>query len=255
MITLQSRINMTRSVRKFFRKVFLHPIYKILQSLLRPLDYLIVHKKEMIDYYLYEYPSYEKYREVQIFHNKRKIKSVAADKTTLKRVAGLVESNTLKRPIKGLCHGSRNGFEQNYLNSLNVGIEALGTDISETALNFENSVQWDFHDVNEKWKNKFDFIYTNSLDQSWQPKQALVAWFEQLSMNGIIILEHTKLDEVSGASEKDPFGVKLTVVPYILTMWFGSQISISHTVAKKDNNGLDACLFVISKQVEHVKPL
>ena len=240
---------------KVLKKVILKSIYKILQSLLRPFGYLIVHKKEMIDYYLHEYPSYEKYREVQIFHNKRKINSVSADKLTLQRVVELVVSNTEKRPIKGLCHGVRNGFEQNYLNSLNVGIEALGTDISETALDYENSVQWDFHDVNDEWKNKFDFIYTNSLDQSWQPKQALVVWLEQLSKNGVLIIEHTKLHEPKGTSEMDPFGVKVNVVPYVLTMWFGSQISISHTVAKKDNNGLDACLFVISKNVEQVKPL
>ena len=75
-----------------------------------------------------------------------------------------------------------------------------------------------FHDVNDEWKNKFDFIYTNSLDQSWKPKQALVVWLEQLSKNGVLIIEHTELHGPKGASEKDPFGVKLNVVPYVLTM-------------------------------------
>lgn len=156
--------------------------------------------------------------------------------------------------IKGLCHGTRNGFEQKFLNGLNVGIDALGTDISETALDYENSVQWDFHDVNEDWAGKFDFIYTNSLDQSWQPKEALSVWLGQLNKDGVLVIEHTEAHGPKEASEMDPFGVRPSVVPYILTMWFGSQISIAHSVAPKDNNGFDAWLFVISKNVETVKP-
>lgn len=235
---------------KVIKKFILSPIKKLLQFFLKPLGYVVVRKKDIIDYYLHEYPSYEKYREVQIFHNKRKINSVWADKATLNRVADLVVNKVKSRPIKGLCHGTRNGFEQNYLNGMNVGIEALGTDISETALNYENSVQWDFHDIKDEWKNKFDFIYTNSLDQSWQPKQALLVWLEQLNREGLLIIEHTETHGPKSASEMDPFGVRPMVVPYVLTMWFGSQISISHTVEKKDNNSLDAWLFVISKNGE-----
>lgn len=240
---------------EIIKKIILRPIYRILQLVLKPLGYVIVRKNEIIDYHLHEYPSYEKYREVQILHNKRKIKNVWADKATLQRVSNLVVKNTDKRPIKGLCHGTRNGFEQNFLNSLNIGIEALGTDISETAEDYENSVQWDFHDVNDEWKNRFDFIYTNSLDQSWQPKKALVVWLEQLAENGILIIEHTEAHGPKGASEMDPFGVKPTAMPYILTMWFGSQISISHSVEKKENMGLEAWLFVISKNVENARSL
>jgi hypothetical protein len=243
-------VEMSRLGRRLLR-----PTLKVLRALLEPRGYVIVQKKEMIDYCLHEYPSYERYREVQIFHNKRKIDNVWADGTTLKRVSDLAVNNTTHRPIRGLCHGTRNGFEQNFLNSLDVGIEAIGTDISETALDYENSVQWDFHDENADWKNRFDFVYTNSLDQSWQPEQALVVWLGQLAENGILIIEHSKLHGPVGASEMDPFGVKPTVVPYVLTMWFGAQISISHTVARKDNIGQDAWLFVISKNVEHVEPL
>jgi len=44
------------------------------------------------------------------------------------------------------------------------------------------------------------------------------------------------------------FGVRLTVMPYVLTMWFGSQISIEDYLEKKDNGRrLDAWLFVIKK--------
>ena len=222
---------------------------------MKPLGYAIVKKKDTVDFYLHDYPSYERYREVQIFHNKRKIESIWADKQTLNRVAEIVAEKKQTQPIRGLCHGTRNGFEQNYLNSLSLGIEALGTDISETASDYENSVQWDFHDIKDEWKDRFDFVYTNSLDQSWKPKEALTVWLQQLNRNGILIIEHTEAHGPSGASEMDPFGVRPLVVPYVLTMWFGSQISISHSVGRKDNYDLDAWLFVISKTVDEVKPL
>lgn len=234
-------------------KAIVRPIKKLLESSFRALS--DIRGNDTDDYYLHEYPSYERYREVQIFHNKKKINKVWADEVTLNRVAEIVLAKKQERPIKGLCHGARNGFEQNYLNGLSVGIVALGTDISETAEDYENSVQWDFHDTKNEWKDHFDFIYTNSLDQSWQPKQALVVWLQQLKRNGILIIEHSEAHGPKGASEMDPFGVRPLVVPYVFTKWFGSQISISHSVAKKGNVDLEAWLFVISKNVEEVKPL
>ena len=138
------------------------------------------------------------------------------------------------------------------LRSLSKNFEVIGTDISETAKDFDNSFQWDFHDINPAWNENQDFIYTNSLDQSWQPHVAVETWLSQLSENGLLIIEHTHAHGPAGASEMDPFGVKPTVMPYVLTMWFGSQISISHSVAKKSNNNSDAWLFVIKKNKKSV---
>ena len=101
--------------------------------------------------------------------------------------------------------------------------------------------------MNSAWNGNQDFIYTNSLDQSWQPHVAVETWLSQLKENGILIIEHTEAHGPSGASEMDPFGVKPVVMPYVLTMWFGSQISISHSVAKKSNMDRDAWLFVVRK--------
>lgn len=233
-------------------KIILSPLKKLLDAALKPMGYICVRKRDITGYYLYEYETYEQYRDLQVFHNRRKLERVWADKKTLDRVAKIVADKFSGKPIRGLCHGARNGFEQNYLRSLPSKIEAIGTDISETANDFENSIHWDFHDTKDEWKAAFDFIYTNSLDQSWQPKQALLTWLEQLHEDGVLIIEHTEAHSPRGASEMDPFGVYPTVMPYVLTMWFGSQISISHTVAKKENNQHDAWLFVISKNVDQV---
>lgn len=212
-------------------------------------------EKDQKDFFLHEYKSYEEYKELQIFFNKKKIDRTWADKKTLDRVADILKDRYPKKIIKGLCHGSRNGFEQNYLNSLQVPINALGTDISHTAQDFDKSIVWDFHDQKEEWIGVHDFVYTNSLDQSWNPKRAIETWLNQLNQEGIIIIEHTKEHGPSASSKMDPFGVKPTVMPYILSMWFGHQISISHTVEKKENNLLDAWLFVINKHVEKVTAL
>lgn len=198
-------------------------------------------------YYLHQYDSYEEYRRLQEFHNARKINRIWADETTLDRVARIVLDRFEGRPSSGLCHGTRNGFEQKYLNELGVGIKAIGTDIAETAKSFPDSVQWDFHDPNPAWVGHFDFIYTNSLDQSWKPKQALEVWLSQIKENGSVIIEHTDSHGPRGASEMDPFGVIPELFPYVLAMWFGDRISISFSVGKKKNKDMDAHLFVISK--------
>ena len=167
---------------------------------------------------------------MQIHWNKAKLDNVWADEGTLNRVKDiLVEEFGDTKKISGICHGARNGFEQNFLRGLSESFEVIGTDISETAKDFDNSVQWDFHDANPAWTGSQDFIYTNSLDQSWQPHVAVETWLSQLNKNGILIIEHTHAHGPSESSEMDPFGVKPTVMPYVLTMWFGSQISINHS--------------------------
>ena len=184
-------------------------------------------KKDTADYYLHKYSSYEEYARVQIHWNKEKLDNIWADEATLIRVKDILvgEFGDMKK-IKGICHGTRNGFEQNFLRSLSESFDVIGTDISETAKDYDNSVQWDFHDVNPAWSGSQNFIYTNSLDQSWKPHVAVETWLSQLNENGILIIEHTDLHGPSGASEMDPFGVKPTVMPYVLTMWFGSQFRL-----------------------------
>jgi len=159
----------------------------------------------------------------------------------------------LLRKIVGICHGTRNGFEQNFLRSLSDNLDVIGTDISDTATDYENSVQWDFHDTNDAWTNKQDFVYTNSLDQSWQPHAAVETWLSQLKPDGLLVIEHTVAHAPAAASEMDPFGVQPKVMPYVLSMWFGSQISISHSVAKKSNMDKEAWLFVVKKNQDDVK--
>lgn len=222
---------------------------KSINKILEKYNLKIISLKNNQEFYLHKYKSYQDYKNTQILHNIRKLNNIWADKKTLNRVAKLVTYHTQSpKTLKlGICHGTRNGFEQNYLNSLNKKIYAIGTDISASCKKFKNSIQWDFHKQKKSWVKRFDFIYTNSLDQSWNPKKAISTWLNQIKDTGQIIIEHTNSHGPEEAGSMDPFGVHPKIFPYVLTLWFGDGITISHTVEKKENMNLDAWLFVIKK--------
>lgn len=212
----------------------------------------LLKSKAFIDFYLHEYRSYDQYREVQIYHNIRKIKRVWADASTLGVMADRLTEMLGPGEITGLCHGSRNGFEQNFLNERSDRFKVIGTDISPTARDFPNSVEWDFHDENPDWTGKFDFVYSNSLDQSWQPRKALETWLGQIKPDGVLVIEHSEEQSPLAAGEMDPFGVRPAAFPYVIADWFGHQVSISFCECLKDNLRKKSWLFFIRKHTDRV---
>jgi len=205
--------------------------------------------KKYSNIYIHKYKSYQEYKDIQIFHNKRKIQKVWASKNTLNKVINRVRKDFKNKKLFALCHGTRNGFEQNYLAS-KLRVRIIGTDISETALNFPLSIIWDFHKENKNWINKCDFIYTNSLDQSWKPELALGTWLRQLKIGGLLFIEHSEDHGPQGASEMDPFGIKPKIFPYYLIGLFGDRISmqvIKASIPEKNKERYPVEIFVIKK--------
>jgi hypothetical protein len=135
---------------------------KFLQIIRKKINKILVAKKKATsDFYLYKYKSYADYKNIQTFHNKRKINKTWATEKILNIVIRNIKDNYKKNRYVGLCHGTRNGFEQNYIASkLNVSI--IGTDISETATQFPKSIVWDFHKPKKEWLGSCDFVYSNS---------------------------------------------------------------------------------------------
>ena len=198
---------------------------------------------------IYQYKDYNEYRETQIHYNKKKIDKIWADEETLEKVSIFLKKNINSNIIKGLCHGSRNGFEQNFFNKKKE-FEVIGTDISETAKDYKNSVVHDFHNEKKEWLNNFDFVYSNSLDQSFDPKKALQIWFDQIKQDRFIIIEHSDQHGVISSGKMDPFGVEANFFPYLLTEWFGHLISIKIIKGvKKNKNNAPVFLFILKKTI------
>jgi hypothetical protein len=235
---------LNKSVQKYFLfQKFENAITKILKSI----NLGLLKSSPSTDFFLYKYKNYEEYKDIQIYFNKMKIDKTWADEQVLSAVAARVRrENLLSGQAGGICHGSRNGFEQRFLSHA-LGQEVIGTDISDTAEDFPNTWQWDFHDVKEEWIERFDFIYTNSLDQSWQPEIALNVWVDQLRKGGLLFIEHTNFHGPQSANKMDPFGVTPRYFPYLLAKWLGHKVSIEIIKETKLNYGHEVWLFVLKK--------
>ena len=165
-------------------------------------------------------------------------------------IVDFLKSNINSENIEWLWHGSRNGFEQNFFNNHIVNSKVIGTDISDTALNYENSIIHDFHVEKKDWINKFDFLYTNSLDQSYDPQKALSVWFEQIKKDRFMIIEHTDQHGVISSGKMDPFGIEANFFPYFLIELFGHSISLKIMKGIKINkNNAPVFLFIIKKLI------
>lgn len=154
---------------------------------------------------LFEYRDYDHYKEVQIEGNLKKIDSCFVKEDNVKFL-----SDFLKKEISnlnfGICHGSRKGKEQEWFRKY-LDIDVIGTEISPTATKFPNTIKWDFHDVKDEWVNNVDFIYSNSFDHSYKPKECLDSWMSCIKKSGLLILEWT--NEHAESNELDPFGSTL----------------------------------------------
>ncbi|MCY4607979.1 MAG: hypothetical protein OXD40_05215 [bacterium] len=221
---------------------------RLLNWLVRPLDLQVVEAHHAQLVYFHDYRGgYKQYREVQLKHNRRKINNVWADEFTLKAIEDDLRSRGLGRA--GICHGARNGFEVAWFREHLLG-DVIGTDVAETATQFPHMHVWDFHDDNPEWIGKFDFIYSNSLDQALSPAGALSAWARQLVPEGRMYIEHTMAHSVEGAGEMDPFGAHPMVMPYLFFVWGrkggGYHLDAILEVDAKQNNGMQAWIFVLA---------
>ena len=164
---------------------------------------------------------YSKYCEAQVKANEAKI-----DRVFVKRENVVLLSKYLIDNIPditfGICHGTRRGKEQEYFSD-ELKCTVIGTEISSTAKNFPNTIEWDFHNVKPEWVNNVDFIFSNSWDHSYDPKKCLNAWMSCLKPRGLCILEHSRYHSADQTSNSDPFGIDLLVFPYIIALWGKGQ--------------------------------
>lgn len=141
------------------------------------------------------------------------------------------------------------GYRIQKINTSDKKFTFIGTDISETAKNFENSIIWDFHKTKPEWINNYDFVYSNSLDQSYNPKRALTTWVAQLRVGGLLFLEMSNQDNPNNSSKMDPFGVEMEFFPYLIAKWFGDKFTLEIFKSNKGEkkNYTEVHIFVLKK--------
>ena len=220
---------------------------RLLDRLVQPFGLRVVRRRPAGPVYLHRYAGgYDEYRATQIQYNKRKLKNIWADETTLSAIADHIEA---RGPVaSGICHGARNGFEVEWFRK-RLGGEVVGTDISETALQFPHMHVWDFHDENPDWVDRFDFVYSNSLDQAMEPSRAVDVWARQIGPQGRIYVEHTMAHSVEYAGEMDPFGADPLTMPYLFFRWARGRYRLADIleIEAKKNNGMQAWIFVLAR--------
>ena len=160
---------------------------------------------------------YELYRDVQNRGNKKKSQAVWVREENIAFLAHYLKRN-VKEIQFGLCHGTRRGKEQEWFNKY-LGCDVLGTEIADSAAEFPNTIQWDFHQVKTEWLKAADFIYSNSLDHSYDPEACLEAWMSCIKPGGVCILEYTSNHDSKHVTQLDPFGAELEQMLALIRRW------------------------------------
>jgi len=216
-------------------------------ALLRPFGISVVPSRNLLLTYQHDYGTagYEKYKSIQIFHNKRKLGQVWADADTLGAIASYIREH-VPRVHSGICHGTRRGYEQAEFSRL-LGCPVIGTEISGTAVQFPNTVQWDFHDPKDEWQNRFSFVYSNSIDQAFDPRRAMSTWAGQLDESGLLFLDYPNANSPAAASEMDPFGAHPMVMPYLIFQWGRNEYRLVDILEFPHRQKYHVWIFVIGR--------
>jgi SAM-dependent methyltransferase len=196
---------------------------------------------------------YQLYKEIQDAGNKRKIDWSWATEEDMTFLAKEIKDR-VQELVFGICHGTRQGLEQKWLSDSLNNIEVIGTDIAESATDFPNTIQWDFHEEKPEWGGKADFVYSNSFDHSYDPKKSLNAWMKTLKPGGICILQHSKDHSPDSVNELDPFGAALEILPYLILEWGEGKFSVREIIEspnlRANSDGEFKTTFVIIKNNE-----
>lgn len=178
---------------------------------------------------------HDSYKAAQLAANARKINQVFACQAEIDCIAA--DLLTAMVPRRGCCHGSRNGWEVDRLRRL-LACEVTGTDIAPTA-NHYGLIQMDFHRLPADWSRRFDFVYSNSLDHSYDPAGALSEWVRSLRLGGRLYLSHCR-NSTYTQNEADCFGATLGEYQQLIadacgrikTIWLGDARNASGGTVK-----------------------
>ena len=207
----------------------------------------------MESYSLYKYADYDQYLQCQIRTNRKKLHRTWVTEVTIMKIVNYLTS-LIPYPTLGLCHGTRSGFEQRMFMSHLPGCTVIGTEIAPTASAFPNTIEWDFHNMKPEWEGAADFVYSNSLDHSYDPEKALGVWVDSLKPSGLCFLESWATTNCVQGSSSDPFSWSYAGIYDLISRWGLNKYGIFNTFflgRKKINNRyIKGQIIVIKKGTE-----
>jgi hypothetical protein len=195
---------------------------------------------------------YDAYVKSQSAANVRKLRHQWARPRTIGKVSRYLRSR-IPSPTFGLCHGTRRGVEQSYFKDRFPGCVVLGTEISPTATQFPDTIQWDYHEIKTEWIGAADFVYSNSLDHAYDPQLAVSRWMQSLKTPGFCFIEWWQ-PPFPKSVEVDCFSATVEGCMELLTGWGKiADYSIVDTLThirsprREDVVGRDGVVFVLAK--------
>jgi len=135
---------------------------------------------------IFDHQNYDEYVKAQIEKNEKKTNNVWVDSKEINLLIKKIHKYTPNAKF-GICHGVRNAWEVSELKN-RLGIDVIGTEISPSAANYDNTIQWDFHKVKDEWIDNVDFIYSNSFDHSYDPEMCIDKWMKCIKKDGVCFI-------------------------------------------------------------------
>jgi len=148
---------------------------------------------------VYKYSSYKEYVEEQTKANKQKIDWQFSGHKQIKWIKKQINSAS-----NIICHGTRSGGEQKVFQKLYPNAYIIGTEISDTATQFEMTVCHDFSLQRDDWIERFDILYSNAFDHSYDPNRTIVTWKNQLTEEGRMFIHWGKYHQHASHGPRDP---------------------------------------------------
>jgi len=154
---------------------------------------------------------YDDYRNIQIDRSNKKWASATFDEKMFYKILltalpnMIVKSTGHNLGIKNICcMGIRNGNEYSAIKKIRIVLDEFlylneiqkiekanvyGVDINPKVVNVgENCYCYDFNKLPEEWEDKFDLIYSNSVDHSFNVSMTINEWHRVSMHNRFLLL-------------------------------------------------------------------
>jgi hypothetical protein len=219
---------MITSILRFFYKNFYTKLIHIININSRSIFIIDLFSKNQKLFFVLKQKSTSDYKKIQIQRNLLQLSNNASyvDERDIKKISEYL-NRSKKTKLDGICMGVRDNKEVYYfLKYLKKNSRVIGTDISPTIKKFKHGVMWNFNNYNKRWKNKFDFVYTNSIDHTTDPKKTFNIWLKYIKKGGFIFVDHNTSNGKRRQVKTDPCAIETELFPYLILDWLKEKAAI-----------------------------